>query len=632
MSRIARLSALGALLATLAAQAALSPAAAPAKTAFKEQRFPIQSGRLFDLATADYDGDRRQGLFTTNHSFLSALSKFKDGRWTDDLFAMGLSQSPEYPGFEDLLRPPKIDRPGLFLYAQSRVADEGGEVTNDAKMNVVAQNLSGTPLLERTARLRLTLISPEVQIKRSDGAQVHVSRDWNAEPPRTVVDVEIERNGHLQFVAKKLALPPIEVEIPQAPLRTHTYVGSRKIRARARSFTLDLRDRHGIAWGDVNGDGVDDAYITAGGVGGAIARRYKGIVDDELLLSGRGSKLRNSVEGSGLEKKACRGRMAALPDFDADGDLDIFSSCEKAGPKLWRQDDDGFSNVSKLLRGVGARGSIYRWADIDRRPGLELLVGRKRHLVVYTFRDGRFKRTQRARTRNAGARITSLALGDFNRDGRPDVFAASPAGNTLLVNRRGKLRPKRPASFGMPKRSIFATWVDVDNDGDLDLHSLPGGLYESRKAGKRFVRSGELRMAARTRWGVAAWWDFDGDGRRDVAFAGRAGNGPHVRTRFYRNRQRAGNWLHVDVTGPGGAAGSLGAKVELLGKGRRSRTGWVGQSESSRFSSGNYRLFFGLGKRRVVNRVRVSWPDGSKRTVGPVRANRLLTVERGGAG
>ncbi len=623
--------ALWAALALVAVAAGLFASAAAAKSAFKKQKAPIAGGRLFDLGAADYNGDGIQGMFTANHIFLGTLSEFSGGSWHNDLPASGISPTPAFPGFEDLLNPPPITRPGLYIYATAHTPNQAGEVTNDAYLHIVAKGLSPTPLSNYGTHLHLRLNSPQIRVTRSNAARVEASQDGSASPPRTIVDIDMARNSRVDFIAKKLALPPIEVNVPKTPFNTKVYVGARKVPAHSRSFSLDLRDRHGFAWGDINGDGTDDLYIADGGVGGQIVHAYKGQVDDELLLSGQGRQLHDETDGSGLKKGACRGRQAALPDFNTDGRLDIFSSCLDAGPKLWKQDPSGhFQSVSHDLRAAGARGDVYRWADVEPDRGLELLVAQRRRVTVFDYKHRHFIRSQSVRTRNSGGVVKSLALGDFDGDGDPDLFAASPNGNTLIVNRDGRLRARNPRRLGLPSRSLFATFVDADNDGNLDLHALPNGLYASRHRGRRFVPTGELGMSPKTHWAVASWWDFDSDGRRDVAVAGRVGSGPYVRSRFLRNRQRAGHWLQVDVTGPGGAAGSLGAKVRLtIGHRHRHLTGWVGESESSRFGSGDYRVFFGLGGHRRVRRIRVHWPDGTVRQIGHTHANRRITISRG---
>jgi hypothetical protein len=75
------------------------------------------------------------------------------------------------------------------------------------------------------------------------------------------------------------------------------------------------------------------------------------------------------------------------------------------------------------------------------------------------------------------------AVGDFDNDGFPDIALAEIHGVTLLRNIGGKgfkdetpavMRKKEP-----PDIFLCVTWVDLDQDGDLDLvagQSLPGAL------------------------------------------------------------------------------------------------------------------------------------------------------------
>jgi hypothetical protein len=65
-----------------------------------------------------------------------------------------------------------------------------------------------------------------------------------------------------------------------------------------------------------------------------------------------------------------------------------------------------------------------------------------------------------------------VAVGDYDGDGRPDVFLSALGSNHLLRNENGRFRDvtARAGVAGDPTAwSTSATFVDVDRDGDLDL-------------------------------------------------------------------------------------------------------------------------------------------------------------------
>src|SRR5918995_3361231 len=271
-----------------------------------------------------------------------------------------------------------------------------------------------------------------------------------------------------------------------------------------------------MAWADYNRDGQLDVFITRGGVSGRIGR-YKGFVQDELQL-GEGSTFRNGIAGSGTRKGTCRGRAAAAVDYNRDGLLDIFAACFKASPKLYRQRANGrFKDVSRSLRKSRVEGTAFAWVDVNGRGGQELLVARKRGFAAYGRRGARWTRAHTIRGRHDGP-VNKLAVADYDNDGDPDVFAASKAGSTLLVNRHGHLRPRKPRSIGLPSRSLTANWVDYDNDGRVDIHLVRGGIYAQGLI-QHFSRTGRARAGGRAEKATAAWFDADADGSRDAVLA-----------------------------------------------------------------------------------------------------------------
>ena len=128
----------------------------------------------------------------------------------------------------------------------------------------------------------------------------------------------------------------------------------------------------------------------------------------------------------------------------------------------------------------------------------------------------------------AGPEVRSLAWGDFDGDGDPDLHAgvsgeeAVPARNLLFRNDgRGAFSETADAAgMRVPAAdSRQANWVDYDNDGDLDLFSAQRSATNRlfRNDGGRFVDvSDDVGLADPRRTVGACWFDMDQDGDLDV--------------------------------------------------------------------------------------------------------------------
>ena len=542
----------------VALTAAIMPSPAAAGDGFVPRAVPINSGRLFDLGVSDYDQDGHQELFSTNHRFLgSFIESDTAGGWTDLEGPTGFSPSPDYPGFEDLLHAPKIDSPGLYIYATG--SGNSVDPEKNPTIHIVANDIQGIPLLPEMAKGTISLLSPAVQVVRKDGAQVAVRKMGR----RTEIDFSVAEQGDIAIKVIKADLPPFAFNISQAPLLARTYIGAKEIPAKSSRFNLRLIDRHGVAWTDANRDGTVDAFVVRGGLGGGIVD-FLGEVRDELLISDQAGNFANRYENSGLVKGGCRSRLTSSIDYDGDGLLDLFSSCKGDTPKLYRALPSGaFGSRSKALGRVSSQGTYYRWIDLlgDRRP--ELVVASKERITVLQSRGlNRWRVAQRLHAFNGTKLVYSIAPGDFDRDGDSDLFVGANSGNTLLINNGGKLRAVKPQSIGLPRAGSGASWVDFDNDGRLDLHSVPLGLYRQGPGGE-FKKTGFVRNRLDSVWGISDWFDLDNDGYRDVATAVRRPGG-RGRCRYPPRAQR-----------PQG---------QPLARGR---SGWAGRQPAGRWRQGS---------------------------------------------
>ena len=598
------------------------PAAAPAaKPRFDRADLSIERKRAFDLGVADYDGDRRLDIYSTNHMFRETLLRATPGGFTDVYREAGFAPNPDFPGVENLVRKPQYDEPGLYIFVRA-----GKRRPN---LRIATHRLDEIPGMgegEASGKVRVTF--PKVKVRREINATVrvrHVSRI------RTVIEFESQADGRIVVKPNHIDLP-FSVKIDQPLPADRIFVGPEAVNPADRAFSISLGDRHGVAWADFDRDDRADAFITNGGLSGN-SRSLPRFGGHELLLSaGEDDALAPATAGSGLRKATCRGREAYALDFNRDRALDIFSGCREGRPRLYRGKGDGsFDEVRGATGVVGNRATANRLLDVDNDGRLELVAVGKFRARVFAFRrGGRLRLLQELETLNDDQNVEAIAPGDYDGDGDLDAFVAAPSGNTLLRNRGGRLRVRDPRDLGLPARKgVAANWVDYDNDGDLDLHTAPDGLFEQRRRG--FSETRALDVAGDTRFARANWFDVDGDGLRDLAQLTQRGRGLFPLARLERNLTPAGrnHWLAFDLVGPRGNREAIGARVKLRA-GRRKLTQWVGQNEGSRYGQGHYRLYFGLGGKRRARQVKVIWPDGARTKLGSIGADRVKTVSRDG--
>lgn len=586
------------------------------KPRFEKSPLPLASTKMYDLSVADIEGDGDYDLFSANHKFRgSLLASDGAGGFHSSLDASGLSAASNIPGFDDLYGEPEIATKGLYIW-----------VDRQGQTHILTRGLGTHPALpmDRVGGQIRFLGREDVSVVKGAGAQVSVSRDTSTTPPTAVLSFDAGADSHVVVRARFMDLP-FTTKIERGFPRSRLLLGPRLSHPPDNQFTIDLGDRHGVAWADFNGDGNRDAYIANGGQRTAI-RRFSKLAGDELYFGDGEGHFKEGIAETGALKGKCRGRHAIPVDYDADGDLDIFVGCEGRFPLLLMQRAPGKFEPRSELAEQRVRGHLSRWLDIDGSGPPELVAVDGGRLSVYRYlrRSGRFARRQRFSLRTEGKKAETIATADIDGDRDIDVFIGSPGGNSVLVNRRGRLDRVRAKELGLPRRKTIAgSFVDYDNDGRLDFHSIPSGLFRGLPGGN-FERTGAVRGDTGLRWASSQWLDNDSDGDRDLVSTLAKKNG-WVKTRMFENSTKGGNWLEVDLVGPAANREAIGARVSV-GKGRSRQVSWVGQNEGSRYSTGHYRSYFGLGREKVARNVTVIWPDGKRTKRRAIGANQRVQL------
>ena len=433
----------------------------------------------------------------------------------------------------------------------------------------------------------------------------------------------------------------------------------------------------GVAVGDIDNDGRPDLYAT--NYGANVLYRNRG-----------GDRFADATREAGVGGDQYSA-SAAFFDYDRDGDLDLYVAnyvvfdAERlpakpklctffsglrvyCGPKglvgapdvLYRNEGDGaFTDVTQAS-GVATANRYYGLGvvptDYDSDGDSDLFVANDEtpNVLFQNQGDGTFQDV---------ALIAGVAyngdgdleagmgadFGDYDQDGDPDLYVTHffTETNTLYRNEGGVRFSDVTTTAGLAAPTVeLLGWgtrfFDYDNDGRLDLFVANGHVYPQvdqaetgttyRQPNQLFRNEGDGRFApvsagpglaqAKVSRGTS-FGDYDDDGDIDL-FVVELNDAP---TLLRNDGGNAGNYLVVQVFGREDNRDGVGARISLQAAGKRQ---WrTVNGAASYLSHSDLRVHFGLGAAQAIDRVEITYPNGSTYAVENVPANKLLVVRQG---
>ena len=437
----------------------------------------------------------------------------------------------------------------------------------------------------------------------------------------------------------------------------------------------------GAAWGDYDGDGRLDLFVTRYGT--------------NLLFHNDGEgRFTDVSRQAGVDRYEGFWTGVSWADYDKDGDLDLYVCGYvkyKWDPQSAKQTSLQFKSVvpytlnpsvyaperNLLLRNErGAFRDVAREAAVDNPTGRSLSASwvdfnEDGWPDVYVANDvsdnamfvglgnGRFREVSHSAWVADYRGAMGLGIGDWDNSGRLAIFITHwlAQENGLYVNetRSMKVTPEAPLRFvdqadalGLGQIALDAIgwgtgFLDYDNDGRLDLYCINGSTFQQDSdpthlvpmrsflfwnAGEQgYYEVGQKAGAPFTTPSVgrgSSFADYDGDGDLDIAYVVHGGA-----LRLARNEGGARRgWARVVLRAPRNTH-AVGALVRLsTSTGTQMRA--IGSQSSYLSQEPPGEAFFGVGDAQRIDKLEVLWPDGQRQSFAGLPTRATIRLREGG--
>lgn len=414
------------------------------------------------------------------------------------------------------------------------------------------------------------------------------------------------------------------------------------------SFINSASSPKAMQWVDVDNDGDLDCFIS---------RRTEALALYERIGP---NTFIDRIAPSGIINNNHHSYGASWGDYDLDGDLDLYLCAYDAGMNFANQQDNNhlyrnngnfsFEDVTESagLQPEYALSFQSLWLDVNHDLYPDLLVindKSKQNRLYLNNGDGTFDDISESSGMNTIMDAMTTTCADFNQDGYLDVFITNSnvtnnaeLGTQLFAGGPNNTFTEVAAQHGLHLTDVFtwgANWMDIDNDGDLDLYiaeakpldpNLDDHLFVNlgAESGFQFVENNALIEGAIN---VDSFSISSGDPNNDgyVDFCVSTNQGDPFR--YFVNQGGENHYLKVNLTGVSSNSMGVGSWISCYSEGAV-QTSYTFCGENY-LGQNSYTKIFGLHGSEKADSLIVEWPSGVIDRLYDVNAGQTIELLEG---
>ena len=426
----------------------------------------------------------------------------------------------------------------------------------------------------------------------------------------------------------------------------------------------------GVAAADFNRDGWMDLFVTT--ITTKSQKRKIPRAQNLIFINQGDGTFKNNSKSFGIQRIESFSTGISVGDFNLDGYPDLYVG------NYFTDYDGGLKEISDATivnAGKTAKGYLYEnkggkrfkevsekynidhrgfsfggiFTDFDNDNDLDLIVNndfgykaKPNYLLENLYPKKEFQYVGENYEMDLRINAMGGATADINADGFLDYFISNIRYNRFMIQDPEKnIFVDQAEALGTQLFTISwgANFNDFDHDGDIDLFVSNGDLNPNCVPMYNFFFenvNGQFKEES-TKFGLkdygvgrgSAIFDLENDGDMDLVVVSQKPireYGPPSITRLYRNDIEEGNYLQVKLKGNASTLSAHGARIQVF-----SDSLFINQEidggNTSHLSHNSTLAHFGLGKRKIIDSLKVIWPGGEITKMNQIKTNQKIFVE-----